>query len=243
MSQSKRCIAVVCAAIALWFLWAPYALANSAEPPNLRVYVRGNGAKDAVVTAVLSDGREVLPNTTWKAWERSDAFYQIGTDGAHPVALRVNVGGDVREYSVEDAMLDRYNNYATLNVDRQTLTSGRSAVRDIALIALRLFLTLLIEGGVFWLFGYRKKRSWLMFLIVNLVTQGLLNIALSGSTAPPSYAIFGLIAAEFVVFTAEMIALPLLIKEHRRRRAVLFALAANLASLIAGGAMIAYLPI
>ena len=32
--------------------------------------------------------------------------------------------------------------------------------------------TLLIEGLLLFAFGYRSKRSWLVFLLVNLVTQG-----------------------------------------------------------------------
>ena len=32
--------------------------------------------------------------------------------------------------------------------------------------------TLLIEGVLLLAFGYRSRRSWLVFLLVNLVTQG-----------------------------------------------------------------------
>ena len=31
--------------------------------------------------------------------------------------------------------------------------------------------TLLVEGGLLWLFGFRARRDWLVFLAVNLVTQ------------------------------------------------------------------------
>ena len=37
-------------------------------------------------------------------------------------------------------------------------------------------LTLLLEGALFWLFGYRLRRSWLVFLLANLITQGAVNV-------------------------------------------------------------------
>jgi hypothetical protein len=105
-------------------------------------------------------------------------------------------------------------------------------------------LTLIIEGIVFFLFGYRRKRSWLVFIIVNLVTQGILNIWLAGNYSPlNNYLIFSLIGGEIVVFIVEIIAFLILVKEHGRLRTASFVVLANLLSLIAGGYLITVLPV
>ena len=109
---------------------------------------------------------------------------------------------------------------------------------------MRLLLTLLLEGIIFWLFWFREKRSWLIFLAINLVTQGVLNIWLnSGGSLIPSYLIFNLIIGEFFVFAAEMYAFPIFIKEHKKSRILMYAFIANLMSLIAGGYIISVLPV
>jgi hypothetical protein len=105
-------------------------------------------------------------------------------------------------------------------------------------------LTLLIEGIVFWLFRFKQKRSWIMFFAINLITQGALNTWLnSGGSPMPSYLIFSLIVGEFFVFITEMIALPILIKEHKKSYILAYAFLANLISLIVGGYIITVLPV
>jgi len=115
--------------------------------------------------------------------------------------------------------------------------------RSILLVSLRVILTLIIEAIVFWLFVFRKKNSWLAFLIINLITQGALNIWLNSSVPLASYLVFSLIFAEFFVFIAEIVLFLTLIKEHSRRRTVLYVIAANFLSLFAGGYIITVLPV
>ena len=96
---------------------------------------------------------------------------------------------------------------------------------------------------MFYLFGYRRKESWLIFLIINLLTQGVLNIWLNGSFTPlDSYIIFSLVFGEILVLIIEMIAFLILVKEHHRLRIALYVIIANLLSLIAGGYLITVLP-
>jgi len=99
------------------------------------------------------------------------------------------------------------------------------------------------EGIIFWLFRFRQKRSWYIFLAINLVTQGVLNILLNSKGLMPSYLIFSLILGELFVFAAEMIAFPIFIKEHKKSRILIYAFIANLISLIAGGYIISVLPV
>ena len=83
-----------------------------------------------------------------------------------------------------------------------------------------------------------------MFLAINLVTQGVLNIFLnSRGSLMPSYLIFSLIIGEVFVFAAEMIAFPIFIEEHKKSRILIYVFIANLINLIVGGYIISVLPV
>lgn len=177
------------------------------------------------------------------SWEGYYVFYShdMQTDGEY--ILRITTGGEGFECAIGEP-LKKYNNVFTLSLSERQLTPGEYPFRNVLLVSIRLLLTFALEGAVFWLFGFRQKRSWLVFLAVNLVTQGLLNIWLNyGGTPLQSYLIFSLIIGELFVFAAEMAALPILIKEHKKSRVLLYALVSNLASLIAGGYIITVLPV
>lgn len=99
--------------------------------------------------------------------------------------------------------------------------------------ALRLVLTILLEGAVLFAFGYRGKKSFLLILWVNLLTQSLLL----GSLLAGNYLWGGtlgawvlLTLAELPVFGAEIVLYVRKLTEMTPRRAVLYALAANLLS-------------
>ena len=97
--------------------------------------------------------------------------------------------------------------------------------------------TLLMEGLILFLFRYRQKRSWVVFCLVNLATQGALAAALSVE-AVQSGVNWGytslLIMAEGVILVVEAVAYVVLWKEHDRERALSYALAANAVSALIG---------
>ena len=110
------------------------------------------------------------------------------------------------------------------------------------LIALRVMFTLIIEGFIFFLFGYREKRSWLVFLVVNILTQGGLNAMITGPGLG-AYWMIGFIFGELVILIVEMIAFLKLVREHKKSRTALYTVVANAASLVLGGLLITYLPV
>ena len=65
-----------------------------------------------------------------------------------------------------------------LDLQSRTLTAGQPWWRQPLLVFLRVALTLLLEGIVFFLFGYRQKRSWILFFLVNGLTQLFVNLLL-----------------------------------------------------------------
>jgi len=180
----------------------------------------------------------------WEAYYRFFYFQSYLTTKSFNGAVLVVQYGDVSfECALPEEVTNLYHNLVTLDITNQSITVGQPPFRQPLLISLRVVLTLLIEGLVFFAFGYRKRASWIAFFAVNLLTQGALNTMLSGSEATGPYWVLAFIILEFIIFIVEMIAFALILREHRKGRAVLFALAANLASLIVGGLLISYLPV
>jgi len=108
---------------------------------------------------------------------------------------------------------------------------------------MRVIFTLLIEGCIFWLFGFRSKKSWMLFLVINLVTQGALNLWLDSFAITQSYLIIALFIGEIPVFIAETAVFSIAAKEHKVLRRIVYTLFANTASLVAGGFLITLLPV
>ena len=111
-------------------------------------------------------------------------------------------------------------------------------LRFLIRLAATLIPTLLIEGALFWLFGFRERRGWLVFLAVNTATQVGLHLAV-GSILPQAgwhflnYTLTILIP-ELIIWAAEAAAYAFLLREHSRGRRVGYAFAANFASFVLG---------
>lgn len=217
------------------------ALANSAEPPSLIILVN-NPPEDLSIVLISNENQ---PEATFRrvAWEGYYVFYSRHMHSNGEYTFKVTTNGESFECTL-GGVLKYYNNVATLDLPSHQLKMGKYPFRSVLLVSIRLLLTLLIEGIIFWLFKFREKRSWLIFLVVNLITQGSLNIWLnSGSYLMQSYLILNLIAGEIYVFAAEMIVFPVLIKEHGKGRILTYAFISNLISLILGGYIISVLPV
>ena len=215
--------------------------ANSAEPPSLVILI--NNPPDDLSIVMVSNVNETVAKIRRVAWEGYYVFYSRDMQVSSDYTFRVTTNGQSFECKL-DGPLDYYNNVATLDVFNRELTPGKYPFRAALLVLIRLLLTLMLEGMMFLCFRFRQKKSWLIFFAINLVTQVALNVCLnSGGSLIPSYLIFDLIIGEFFVFTAEMIAFPLLIKEHKKSYTVSYAIIANFISLIAGSYIISILPV
>lgn len=240
-NAGKRLLLVIMFCIWMISILPITATANSAEPPSLVILVN-NPPDDLSIVLVSGKSR---PEATVRrvAWEEYYVFYLRDMQGDGEYTFRVTTKGESFECTL-GGLLQRYNNIVTLDLSDQELTPGKYPFRSALLVSIRLLLTLLLEAGIYWLFGFRQKRSWLIFIAINIVTQGILNIWLnSGGPLMPNYLILSLIFGEVFVFAAEMIAFPICIKEHKRSRSLIYAFTANLISLIAGGYIISVLPV
>ncbi len=217
------------------------ASANSAEPPSLIIIVN-NPPKDLSIVLV-SNKNQPEARIRKVAWEGYYVFYNRDMQTNAEYKFMVTTNGKSFECTLDKPMKS-YNNVFTLDLANQKLELGTYPFRAAILVSLRLVLTLIIEGAIFFLFKFRQKRSWMIFLIINLITQGVLNIWLNNGGSPmPNYLIFGLIIGELFVFIAEMIAFPALLKEHSKSYILRYAFLANFISLIAGGYIITVLPV
>ena len=250
---------VYCLIAALLLCWAlPVAAsANSAGQPYLTILVECPPPGLELSLTVEQEGSSKTHPIEGEAmlWEGYYRFYTHiwspwAPEGSpQPTAvLWVDTGEERFSLPVEPRGFSYDGNLVTLDLQNQRLLYGQPFWRTPLLIALRMGLTLALEGAVFWLFGYRQRRSWAVFLVANLLTQGAVNVALHLliPTGTEYFLVLGLFfytPMELGVTLVEALLFALLVKERRKRRAVGYAACANLCSWALGGALLTYLPI
>jgi hypothetical protein len=205
--------------------------ANSPAPPTIFIIVP-HAPKDLVLSIGSVEGKRKD-----KALESYYGFY-FGIDKPIDENLQITSGGST--YQIQLPKLNSYGSEFTLDLGNKKLTPGTPSFRAYEFASITVLLTLVIEGVIFFLFGYRKKSSWIIFLVTNLITQGLLYIWLNHIIYPSfqSYLTLYLLFGELLVFVTEITVFLLFVTEHRRLRAFSYVMLANLASLVAGGFLI-----
>lgn len=219
--------------------------ANSAEPPGFTVIVL-NAPRELsmlIQTPELNESSGILLIKQKKGWESYyKFFYSKNFKLINGTKLIVKSEGKTFECQLPLELFERYNNILTLDMETESLTFGQPPFRTSILVAMRVILTLFIEGGIFYLFGYRKRISWILFLVINIITQGGLNLMLTGPSLG-SYWIIGYFFSEVIIMVLELVLFTLLLNEAKKSRASLFVIVANLVSLILGGIIISFLPV
>ena len=220
--------------------------ANSAAPPDLTVIVV-NPPSDLALSLRFPDGTETgaahltIEHKAWEAYYRFYIYEIASRESLKDAVLIVKYGNTHYELALPSYAFSEYSNLVTLDVANRIISEGQSPFRIPLLVSMRVVLTLLIEGLIFFLFGYRKRISWIIFLVTNLITQGLLNAMITGPENTYMWFII-FIFLEIIILIVEMIVFALTLKEHKKDRAIGFALTANIASLIFGGIILSVLP-
>lgn len=228
-------------------LLANVVYANAAEWPDVTVVVL-NPPDDLKISLYFTDGsvpeEEIHSrNSLRRGWETYFRWYvDMGNANMENAVIHVTSSEYDFECAIPTENIYKHNNLLTLDLNDGVLKDGAYPGRYALIVAIRVISTLVMEGVIFLLFRYFEKRSWICFLIINLITQAGVNIALYGANLN-SYVVLGFILVEVLVFIAEMIAFPLVLHENGKGRAVLYAFTANAVSLIGGGIMIANLPV
>ncbi len=209
--------------------------ANPPPPPSVFIIV-----PHAPKSLTLSIG-SVTPQIKQRAFDTYYGFYFQWTTPNDNI-LQVTDGDNTFEIAVPP--LQSYSSTFTLDLNGRSLTSGAPALRPYEFAAITIVLTLVIEGIIFYLFGYRKKASWIAFLITNLITQGFLYVWLNKGNYPSvsGYGVtFDLILGEFLVVIIEAVVLLIAVRERSRLETFLYVIMANLVSAIAGGFLVSAL--
>lgn len=155
---------------------------------------------------------------------------------------------------ISDQIFERYafhSDYTLWLTDADPTVSGVVSMRvdtdfswgaEIGGFLLRVVLTLVVELAVALLFGYRSKGQIKTILAVNLVTQVILNVLLTlwYLLDGPLNAMLRLLLAEILVLILEafLYARRLPGENGKKRKAVLYAAAANILSVIVGWLLI-----
>lgn len=239
--------------------------ANAAEPPCLTIVVVSapDDLELALEDANDEEAYQLRKRKSVRGWETYFRFdyshvtlpgQESESDNVDLKQLRlaVTTGGNTTLLELPDKTFAHYNNVLLLDLSelnrfpdavpaQYMLRTELYAGRMVWIIGLRVALTLLIEGFLFWAFGYREKHSWGVFLCFNVITQLFLNLLLGGASMD-SYVLFFYYLIEAVIVVFEMAAFRYTLKE-KRGRSIIYALCANLASLVIGAWMITNLPL
>ena len=234
----KRCLYVALVFILLMNI-PSIGYGNAAEPPSILIIVPN--APDDLEISIGTDHTYTKAREIDKLIEKYYVFYSREIEKASNYTIKVKTNTISYEIDFENP-LNKYQNIYTLNLESKTLSLGKSTLRSIILVSMRIILTLIIEGIIFYLFGFRDKGSWKIFLIINIITQGALNIWINGLFPMQTYLFIGLIAIEILILIVEGIAIITGIKEHKKIRKMLFVLSANFLSLVVGGYFLTILP-
>ena len=252
--MKKKALRVLAAV--LFCLALPWpASANSAEPPCVTVLVLAPpGDLELTIEFDSAQGEEPQrlsgDRMLWEGYYRFYGRWDIDPEGLTGARLVAETGGESFALAIDPTGFARYNNLITLDVGGRQLLYGQPWWRQPLLVVLRVALTLALEGLIFYLWGYQEKRSWIIFLVVNLVTQFGVNIAIlcflpaASRTYDAMWAkvlLYG--PMEVLVILLEAIALPLLLKEQRKRTAVGCAVMANILSWFLGSVLLSVLPV
>lgn len=169
-----------------------------------------------------------------------------GTDGTHtfsyyglPDTFRIAVSSaDGAQATAEPFTRTVFHTELVYDYESNTITQSTSTVGFYLTQFLSTFIpTLIVEGILLWLFGFRSRRNVAVFLIVNLVTQAALHILVGSAilSVDAHYLYYlMLVPVEVLILLAEAIAYGLLLRDQKPGRRVGYAVCANLASYAAG---------
>ncbi len=217
-------------------------LANSAEPPSVVVLVPTLTPDKVEITAFDTNDKQLkfdAPIMRFNQVQYNFYNHEIKWNGI--AKLHVKYGD--RQFDIKTEKITGYRNFYSLDLKSETLQSEVPLLLKWLTIGSRVILTLLIEGTILLLFGFREKRTWLWFLAINLLTQGFLNIALSRAPIFYPYWVFGMFIYECLILFAEIIVYLLLVEEQSRLKRLLYVITANIASFFIGAKLITLLPI
>lgn len=241
LDKKKKTLLVLIMLALILMSYTPICYANSLPPP-LYVIIVPNAPYDLELS-IETDDEIVKADRSYKLFESYFVFRSWNLPYSDYYTIKVTTEKTSFEVTVERPPSSSYENIYTLDLKNQTIIQGKSLSRSIILVSMRIILTLSIEGLVFYLFGYRQKRSWITFLVINMLTQVSLNVLIDNFSPILGYYALIIIVAEFIIFMIEAIVYLSVIKERNSFITFLYAFVANFMSLFLGGLVFIIMPI
>ena len=227
MRRNIVCLAM-CFCILLCMPFAS-AKATAATLPQVNIMVL-NAPMDLQVQ-FLVDGQWTPGRKSVVAWETTFVYDDLQQMPEHPVtAIKVEYGA--QNYELEVSWSGESVAEYMLDLGDRSLHVGHYAMRTYIIVALRVLLTLIVEGLLFFKFGFRAKRSWIIFLAVNLAMQVVLNWLFGRGGALSAVFILFMLPEDCIITGIEMLVIGIAVKEHTLIRRLLFPVVANIASFI-----------
>ncbi len=229
-------------------------MANSAEPPGLTVIMKSAPADLEAEVISGNIGR------IFRVDKFGESYFQIYighlyTDDGSPLGrdlvedLEINFHNDTEESTFKIKLSDFGTYSGTVTFDFRTgeVHNGKLLSRTVFLIVMRVVLTLLIEGLILLLFRFRQKRTWLIFLLMNLITQGALSYLMNRFGGQDGgyfvYTLLFLGIVEVAIMAFELIVFAFAAKERKAWQRIVYVLVANVVSWVFGGVLITYFPV
>ena len=215
--------------------------ANSAGSPAMVIW-SVNAPSDTELVFNYGDGSERTVEKSLRLWEKVWFLYE--PEGV-PQILTVRSAKKSFEITLpEEKNAVSFKKIYTLDFEAETLTENVSPLRAPIYMLLRVLFTLIIECGFYYLIGYREKKSYIMFITVNLITQMFVNFVINGGSLDifDDGTLLIYIGMELIVFIFEMIVLPITVKEKKAGRTLLWTFTANTVSMVIGGIALLFVP-
>ncbi len=264
--MTKRLSTIVFTLLFTMLLVVPV-FANAEAGPDFTVMIL-SAPDDTIITLITPNGVELELRPLKRGWESCfrldytrlyDAMYPDTLYNSERMRKTENIVPDsvLRIESAVDGLSAivpmpednqiLYNHLAVLTLNGENGVSMANStympLRNVILVLIRVSVTLIAEGVILYLLGYRSRRSWIIFLTVNLVTQTFLNVTVTGNYLAIGYWELGFMVLETLIFLTEGIAFALLLKEHKSIRGFITAVLANTVSLLCGWFLLVNLPL
>jgi len=257
MKRIKRLAAILL--LVLIVLATPdtaHALRDTIQPPVITVLVNG-APRDLELTVLIKNEGRIVPARMEKerrGWESCYRIYRENVfdvkawyGNAHDLedAVIVAASGGVKKEIplLREGLSKGRDDYFTLNWKTGALSVGIPSWRAPVLAVMRILGGILIEAVVFYLYGFREKKTWLLLIAVNIVTLGIWSWIVSGWLNALRQNLVWLILAEVLMFLAELFVVLTFVDEKDRNHTVSCFTVANGASLVAEILAISYLPL
>ncbi len=232
--------------------------ASTYHPPAITV-VTYNAPADLEIQIEVQKNGESFPVSTVRsrrAWEltfrlyregiyRANTFWGNEKDFAGAVVV-CRSGGEEHRVPIPQEFLTPGGNKDIMTLDCRswTLSRGLPVWRGPVTLAVRLLLILAVKALLFLLMNYRRRRSWLCFLGVNLATQLPLNWMLYNMLWVDDMNLYSAIFVGLLLaLLAEILLLVILVQENSKNRTSVYATAANLLGVGAFLAALTWLPV